>query len=85
MIGYYDRIKQGESRTGALRQVQLALLRGQLHRDPGVGHRSTVDSGETLSSRNYRHPYYWTAFILSGDWRNIVGGDKAEPCKKLIE
>jgi len=26
---------------------------------------------EMLKSENYQHPYYWTAFIPSGDWRRM--------------
>ena len=46
MVDYYDRLLQGEGRSEALRQAQLALLQ-----DP-----------------QYRHPYYWAAFIFQGDW-----------------
>jgi CHAT domain-containing protein len=46
MVDYYHRLLQGEGRSEALRQAQLALLQ-----DP-----------------QYRHPYYWAAFIFQGDW-----------------
>jgi CHAT domain-containing protein len=52
------------SRVEALRQAQLSLLR--------EGVRGTV--GKALPVRPGRKddrvpPYYWAAFVLSGDWR----------------
>ncbi|MGG6242411.1 tetratricopeptide repeat protein [Nodosilinea sp. AN01ver1] len=49
MERYYQHLLQGEGRSVALRQVQLALLA-----DPA-----------------YAHPYYWAAFLFSGDWQPI--------------
>jgi CHAT domain-containing protein len=48
MISFYLRLRAGEGRAAALRQVQLAMLK---------------------SGRNRDHPFYWSSFILSGDWR----------------
>jgi CHAT domain-containing protein len=31
-------------------------------------HQTQLDM---LHSQNYSHPYYWAAFIPSGDWRPI--------------
>ncbi|MEB3268933.1 MAG: CHAT domain-containing protein [Leptolyngbya sp.] len=50
MATYYENLSQGQGRSAALRQGQLALLRGD---------------------GPYRHPYYWAAFILAGDWRSL--------------
>lgn len=30
---------------------------------------------ELLQSTQYSHPFYWAAFIPSGDWRPLVGSD----------
>lgn len=57
MVAYYTRLQAGEGRTEALRQVQLAMLRGELK--------------STQNAADYRHPYYWAAFIPSGDWRRL--------------
>lgn len=46
MQQYYERLRQGEGRSEALRQVQLKAL------------ENPAD----------RHPYYWAAFFLSGQW-----------------
>lgn len=43
----------------ALRQAQLAMLRGEL-----------VRGAEREQERDPRlPPFYWAAFVLSGDWR----------------
>jgi len=47
---YYERLRRGEERSEALRQVQL----------------------EFLQAPNYQHPFYWAAFIFSGDWNQMV-------------
>ena len=78
MVAYYTRLQRGESRTEAMRQVQLAMLRGDLL--PGSGNkqlnlRDTVDTDELARAKDYRHPYYWAAFIASGDWRNLDGSE----------
>lgn len=56
MGDYYERLQRGEGRTEAMRQSQLAMLR----RKPKVPGNSA-----------YSHPFYWAAFISSGDWRSM--------------
>ncbi len=47
----------GTTKVQALREAQLALLENKL---PGTaGDEATVD---------YRHPYYWSPFIMLGNW-----------------
>ena len=72
MTDYYMRLQHGEGRTEALRQVQLAMFSGQLTGIARSGKRETNDAGEVISNR-YRHPYFWAAFIQSGDWRSLDG------------
>jgi CHAT domain-containing protein/lipopolysaccharide biosynthesis regulator YciM len=69
MVAYYNRLKKGEGRAEALRQVQLMMLRGQLKPTLGSRKRGTTDTGEKFAPKDYQHPYYWAAFIQSGDWR----------------
>jgi CHAT domain-containing protein len=76
MVAYYARLQQGESRIEAMRQVQLAMLRGELL--PGSGNkqlnlRDTGEADDAVPAKEYRHPYFWAAFIPSGDWRNMEG------------
>ena len=73
MTAYYTRLKNGEGRAEALRQVQLAMLRGQLKFGGGSEKRGTTDTLANTNAKDYRHPYYWAAFIESGDWRNLNG------------
>ena len=73
MTAYYTRLQKGESRTEALREVQLEMLRRQLTPTVSVGKRQTSETGRKAATKDYRHPYYWAAFIPSGDWRSMDG------------
>ena len=51
----------------SLRQAQLAMLRGTAKAGELRGfHRLDIRPG---TSSGKRSPYYWAAFVLSGDWR----------------
>ena len=73
MTAYYIRLQKEEGRTEALRQVQMSMLHGQLSPAAISGKRETSDTDEKVVSKDYRHPYYWAAFIPSGDWRSLDG------------
>jgi CHAT domain-containing protein/Tfp pilus assembly protein PilF len=73
MTAYYTRLKNDEGRAEALRQVQLEMLRGQLKVGGSSEKRGTTDTGLNPRAKDYRHPYYWAAFIQSGDWRSLNG------------
>lgn len=71
MASYYKRLQAGEGRIAAMRAVQLEMLRGTVSAVAKKdGTRDTSDVGEKFGL-NYRHPFYWAAFIASGDWRNM--------------
>ncbi|MCA1556110.1 MAG: CHAT domain-containing protein, partial [Acidobacteria bacterium] len=70
MVSYYKRLLAGEGRTEALRQVQLEMLRGN-SRDAGAPQLGLVL--KTGGAAGFSHPYYWAAFIQSGDWRGMNG------------
>lgn len=74
MVAYYTRLQAGEGRTEALRQVQLAMLRGELTPATAIqnGRRATTDTTSD-AEMDYRYPYYWAAFVPSGDWRSMNG------------
>jgi CHAT domain-containing protein len=74
---FYNQLNQKVSRSQALRQAQLAMLRGQVGTVTGnrlnIANRAIAldaalqeqmaGDGETL---NLRHPFYWSAFTLIG-------------------
>jgi CHAT domain-containing protein/Tfp pilus assembly protein PilF len=82
MVAYYTRLQQGESRTEALRQVQLAMLKGKLlpslktPSNKEKGKRETGEMADEVKTKDYRHPYYWASFIPSGNWRNLAGQER---------
>lgn len=73
MTAYYTRLQKGEGRTEALRQVQLAMLGGHLPVTANSVKRETGEADEKVDAKDYRHPYFWAAFIPSGDWRSLKG------------
>ena len=79
MAEYYKRLQAGEGRTEALRQVQIAMIRSGASGQPldsdsksstqrGVG--IAKDNGKALP-QDLSHPFYWAAFIQSGEWRSL--------------
>ena len=66
MISYYRRLRAGEGRTDALRHVQLEMIRTAAKTEGGRS-RSLSSADRAASDRS--HPFYWAAFIQSGDWR----------------
>lgn len=57
MPRFYRHLKQGKTKDEALRAAQLEFIRGR-GGHPGKGPRGRL-----------RHPFYWAAFQLTGDWR----------------
>jgi CHAT domain-containing protein/Tfp pilus assembly protein PilF len=62
----------------ALRQAQVAVLRGTLSARDSLDLKSDKDKGRPASGSGsgkdsdratYAHPYYWAPFILIGNWR----------------
>jgi CHAT domain-containing protein len=73
MVRLYEnlwRTKQPLGKLEALRQAQLAMLREGRKRGPG-GERpvdpEALKRAVPMTSRT--PPFYWAAFVLSGDWR----------------
>ena len=65
--------KAGTLKAEALRQSQLALLRGESGlNNPERGARldaEAVASQQSPVKLKFSHPYYWSPFILIGNWR----------------
>ena len=58
MKNFYKLLKSGESRSDALAQTQKDFRLG------------IIQSPKT-SNEDWKKPYYWAAFQLSGDWKPI--------------
>jgi CHAT domain-containing protein len=72
MVSYYKRLMAGEGRTEGLRQVQLEMLKGVGQGAGGQQRGLRVQLGGAAAPRGGRsHPYFWAAFIQSGDWRGM--------------
>lgn len=76
MIDYYRRLRRGEGRTEALRQVQLSMIRGRLAAGArrGAAQRGIGVGPGRAAAVDRSHPFYWASFIGSGDWRPMIGG-----------
>ena len=73
IVGFYDRLNASPIKADALRQAQIAMLRGEVKIESGqlVG---TTPEGITLppqlsslNQRTFVHPYYWAGFTMVGN------------------
>ncbi|MGB0560810.1 MAG: CHAT domain-containing protein [Spirulinaceae cyanobacterium] len=63
----YRHLPESATRANALRQAQLALLRGEATAQNTLAEGVTLPATlERYGDRNWRHPYYWSAFTLVG-------------------
>jgi len=68
MISFYENLWQKKMpKLEALRQAQLQMLREGMQRGIGLPKDDPAAAEATRSGR--LPPYYWAAFVLSGDWR----------------
>lgn len=68
MSDYYIRLQRGKGRAEAMRQAQLAMLRGDKTRGKRGMRKLTPMAAKSF---RHAHPYYWAAFISSGNWRSM--------------
>lgn len=67
MVKFYSNwLTNGQSPLEALCNAQRAVLRGSSPR-PIVAQRGLDGLGATV--KDVGAPYFWAAFMLSGDWR----------------
>ncbi|HEY9668325.1 MAG TPA: CHAT domain-containing protein, partial [Coleofasciculaceae cyanobacterium] len=72
MTQFYTQLKNTPIKAEALRQAQLAMLRGSVHIKSG---KLSTPQGEIplppelkeLSDRQLTHPYFWAAFTMIGN------------------
>lgn len=74
MSEFYRLLKEnpGLSKAEALRRAQAALASGKLQTGAAEGGRrdtGEVDAAAATPARSYSHPYYWSPFVLMGNWR----------------
>ncbi len=84
MTSWYAQLKEGLARGEALRQVQLALLRGEPL--PVTGERGLKLLSPTAPADS-QHPYFWASFILVGDTGPLPGNKQPEhdPVESRLE
>jgi CHAT domain-containing protein len=74
MTSFYGQLKTAPTRAEALRQAQLAMLKGrvqiqnQVLQVPGQAQVSLPADLQTGGNMNLAHPYYWSAFQMVGNW-----------------
>jgi CHAT domain-containing protein len=70
MSDYYTRLQRGEGRNEAMRQAQLGMLRGEAENRMKT---TRTRPAAAKTDDRHAHPFYWAAFISSGDWRSMNG------------
>jgi CHAT domain-containing protein len=72
MTEFYHQLSKAKTRSEALRQTQLAMIRGQVRVEPGQLHtsdRTTPLPSELaqVEAKSLSAPFYWAAFTLVGN------------------
>jgi CHAT domain-containing protein len=76
---YAGLVEEGLDKASALRRAQIAMLRGvpaskALTQRGAADEETDAQDAEPISATQApahvttRHPYYWSAFILMGNW-----------------
>ncbi|MEM7797020.1 MAG: CHAT domain-containing protein, partial [Cyanobacteria bacterium P01_C01_bin.118] len=69
MTTFYDNLRQGQSKSEALRQAQIALITEdrQVLESHQRGFAQEFSGSLPNLPSSYNHPYYWSSFILIGN------------------
>ncbi|BAY33787.1 hypothetical protein NIES2107_56890 [Nostoc carneum NIES-2107] len=72
MSEFYEQLKKAPIKAEALRQAQIAMIKGQVRLQDGKLKTSNVSVTlppilVELGNQELRHPYYWSAFTLIGN------------------
>ncbi len=72
MISFYSEFKGAASKAIALQKAQLSLLSGKVHivdhQIVGLPNLPAISLPQTGTKTNLSHPFYWSSFILVGNW-----------------
>lgn len=72
MLSFYDNLKTSTSKALAIQATQKAMIQGQIRIEnrkiTGIPNLSDFTLTEAGVQPNLRHPYYWSAFMLVGNW-----------------
>jgi CHAT domain-containing protein len=73
MSEFYHQLKTAPIKAAALRQAQIAMLRGEVRLEGGRLRGTSrgdgvqlPDSLQTFADTKFVHPYYWSAFVMIG-------------------
>ncbi|AFY58601.1 filamentous hemagglutinin family N-terminal domain protein [Rivularia sp. PCC 7116] len=71
MTQFYQQLKQAPIKAEALRQTQIAMIKGQMSLEKGIlqlPQSKNIIPIPSLAgrSRKFTHPYYWSSFTLIG-------------------
>jgi len=72
MTNFYDQLQNAEVKSEALRQAQLAMIRGEVQIEQGRLRNVNTAAEITLPSEldgisNLSHPFYWAGFAMVGN------------------
>ncbi|MEB3339130.1 MAG: CHAT domain-containing protein, partial [Leptolyngbyaceae bacterium] len=72
MSGFYQKLKTAPIKAEALREAQIAMLKGQVRMEQGqlltLNQKVTLPPElSALGDRKLSHPYYWAGFAMIGN------------------
>ncbi|MHC5613966.1 MAG: CHAT domain-containing protein [Nostoc sp.] len=73
MTEFYKNLKTAPTKSEALRQAQLAMIKGQVTIENGQMRTSVrsvalpPESPESKETKDLKHPFYWSAFTMIGN------------------
>jgi CHAT domain-containing protein len=72
MTQFYERLKQAPNKAEALRQAQLAMIKGEVRLQGGnlITSHSSIPLPPQLArlgDKDLTHPYFWSAFTMVGN------------------
>jgi CHAT domain-containing protein len=72
MTQFYERLKQAPNKAEALRQAQLAMIKGEVRLQGGnlITSHSSIPLPPQLAQlgdKDLTHPYFWSAFTMVGN------------------